>query len=169
MSKSKPPRKAYRPRPKILNTMHVATFMAAKPSKVDLDDVLQPIRSAHTALRQGVATAAQFGLMAGCLDVAVAIEFKGVVRGLSGHLDAADVALNNVYARANLADGWRPPALYWDELDAVQTFIDLHEFQICQLGRSEYAAACRRAAGQNRSAGMRVTFVRDTKTMGVTA
>ena len=167
----KRPKKAYRPRPVATNTMELALFRAAKPSKVDLDDVLQPIHAAHKALREGRASAAQFGLMAGCLDVAVAIEFKGVVRGLSGHLAAAEEALIQVYARANLADGWRPPAMYWDELEAVQTFIDLHEFQIRQLGRGEYASACNRAAGQNRSAGMNVHFVRDSamKAMGVTA
>lgn len=162
----KPPRtKHYRPRPVATNTLVLALHRAAKPSKADIDEVLQPIHQAHKSMREGVVTAQQFGLLAGCLDVAVAIEHLGVVRGLRGHLDAADVALQKIYARSDLDDGWKPTALYWDELDALQTFVDLHVYQINQLSRGEYIAACNRAAGQNRSAGLRVTFVSDIPAM----
>lgn len=161
MGNSTKPRKPYKPRPVALNTLEIAIFRAAKPSKADIADVLGCIQVAHKALREGVATLAQWGLLSGAVTTAKAIDHKGVVTGIRGHLDAADRALSAIYDRANLHDGWKPTALYFDELDAIKDFMLLHSYQVKQLGRAEYVAACNRAAGQIRATGCTVTFARD--------
>lgn len=140
--------------------MALALHYAAKPSTADVKEVLQPIQSAFTALREGVATELQWSILAGSLDVSKAIERQGVVRGLAGHLASAEQALQAISDRARLADGWRPTALYYHEIDAISTFVDLHAFQAQQLGRAEFLAALDSATQKGRSGGGTVTQVR---------
>jgi len=143
MSRNKKPRKAYRPRPVTAHTMTLATHYAAKPSASDRKEVLDMLSSAIQALREGVATEHQWSIAAGSVAVALAIERQGIVRGLLGHQDRRAGAAGHLRPRP--AHRWRPLgcayALYYQELDALQTFLDLHAFQVRQLGRAEFLAA----------------------------
>jgi len=161
MSRSQRPRKAYRPRHVAVNTMAIAIDGASKIRKADLDQVLAELRSAFKALREGVATQLQWSILAGSVDVAKAIERQGVVCKLHDYLVRADEALLAIYNRANTLHGWYPTALYFDELDAVDTFVDLHAFQLRQLGLAEYLAAVESTSNRLRGNGGQVTIVRD--------
>lgn len=160
MSRSHKPRKPYRPRPIAVNTLEIALHRAAKPARADREEVLDMLRQAFKALREGVATEYQWSVIAGSVDVAKAIEQLGVVRGLAGYLADATQALQTIHDRATAAGPWRPTALYFHELDAVQTFVDLHAFQVNQLSRAEFLAAIDRAAHQVRHGGDSVTVVK---------
>lgn len=161
MSRSHKPRKAYRPRPIAINTLEIALHRAAKPAPADRKEVLDMLRSAHKALREGVATELQWSIVAGGVDVAKAIEHQGIVRGLGEHLATAEAALQAVYDRSTASGTWQPSAMYYQELDAVQTFVDLHAFQVNQLGRAEFLAAVDSAASQVRAKGGKVTVAHD--------
>lgn len=166
MSTSKRPRKAYRPRPIALDTMAIALGRAAKPAQADRNEVLGVLRQAHIALREGVATELQWSIVAGGVDVAKAIERQGIVRGLSEHLAAAEAALQAIYDRAMHVSGrWFPTPLNYTELDALRDFVDLHSFQINQLGRAEFLAAIDTATGQIRANGGTPTLVRNIERM----
>lgn len=161
MSRSPKPRKAYRPRLIALNTLEIALHRAAKPAAADREEVLNMLRQAARALREGVATELQWSIVAGAVDVAKAIEHQGIVRGLSEHLNTATQALQAVYDRAMARGQWKPTALHYYELDAVQTFVDLHTFQVNQLGRAEFLAAVDAAQAHIKANGDKVTLVRD--------
>lgn len=161
MSRSPKPRKAYRPRLIAVNTLEIALHRAAKPAAADREEVLNMLRQAAQALREGVATELQWSIIAGALDVAKAIEHQGIVRGLSEHLNTATQALQAVYDRALASGQWKPTALHYYELDAVQTFVDLHTFQVNQLGRAEFLAAVDSAQARIKANGDKVTLVRD--------
>lgn len=160
MSRSHKPRKAYRPRQIAINTMEIALHRAAKPAPADRAVVLNILRLAAKALREGVATELQWSIVAGGVDVAKAIERQGIVRGLAEHLASADASLQAIYDRAMATGTWKATALHYYELDAVQTFVDLHVFQVNQLGRAEFLAAIDRATGQVRADGNKVTLIR---------
>ena len=160
MSRNKKPRKAYRPRQIAVNTLEIALHHAAKPAQEDRAEVLGILRQAAKALREGVATELRWSILDGCLDVALAIERQGVVRGLRGHLASAKEALQAIYNRAIATGAWKPTALHYYELDAVQAFVNLHAFQTNQLGRKEYMAAIDHATNQARLGGNTVTVVR---------
>lgn len=162
MSARKPRRVRYAP---TANTMAIALHHAAKPSRADVGELLDAIKTAFKALRQGRASEREWSILAGTLDVALAVERQGVVRGLHGHLMAAEQALQTVYNRAMLANGWQPTALHYHELDAVHTFVDLHAYQVKQLSRAEYLAAIRSAQARNRNLGNTVTTVTDLSEM----
>ena len=158
MSNHKPRKPRWRPTGDV---MLLAMHRAAKPPASDIDQVLDVVHAAHKALREGVATEQQWSVLAGCLDVALAIERQGVVRGLQDHLASAQTALQAVHDRANATPAWRATPLHWNELDSVHTFVDLHAFQLKQLGRAEYLKAIASAQGAVRSRGERATVVRE--------
>jgi hypothetical protein len=165
MSRSKKPRKACRPRPITADTMALATHFAAKPSVADRAEVLGILRQAIQALREGVATEHQWSVAAGSVTVALAIERQGIVRGLQGHLKTAEQALQDIYDRALRTGGgrWVRVTLYYQELDALQTFMDLHAFQVKQLGRAEFLAAIDAAQKTTIAQGHTATLERNTE------
>jgi hypothetical protein len=158
MSGRKPRRVRFAP---VTNTMAIALHNAAKPNRSDVGELLDAIKGSFKALREGVATERQWSILAGTLDVALAVERQGVVRGLHGHLMAAEQALQTIYNRAMLSTGWQPTALHYRELDAIHTFVDLHAYQVKQLSRAEYLAAIRTAQARNRNLHNTVTVVTD--------
>jgi len=143
MSRNKKPRKAYRPRPVTAHTMALATHYAAKPSTEDRTEVFDMLHQAIGALREGVATEHQWSIAAGSVTVALAIERQGIVRGLHEHLRTAEQALQAIYDRALVSGGgrWVRVTLHYQELDALQTFLQLHTYQIFNLGRGQFLAA----------------------------
>jgi hypothetical protein len=132
-----------------------------RPRTDEVDALMETVRQAAKALCEGVATLSQWALLAGTLDIAKAIEQHDPVRALREHLQCADDALRAVYARGDQLLGWCPVHLEFDELDAVQTFVDLYDFQMRQVSRSEFEAAANRAANQSRGQGAKVVVQRD--------
>lgn len=158
MSGKKPRRARWLP---TADTMAIALHKAAKPPRADVDEVMAATRAAFKALREGVATEYQWSILAGSLDVALAIERQGVVRGLQEHFKSAEAALQTIYDRARRPQGWFPTALHFQELDAVREFINLHDYQVRQLSRAEFIAAIDLAQAQIRSNGNTVTLLKN--------
>lgn len=169
MSRNKPPRKAYRPRAVALDPMAVAIDGAAKPAAADVEQVLKAIQAAFTSMREGVATELQWSILAGALDVAKAIDQQGIVRGMHEHLATTDQALETIYNRAHADTSWRPTPLYFAELDALREFVNLHAFQLRQLGRAEYLQAVYTATSRIRNNHGTATVVRRQGMMGMAA
>lgn len=167
MSRNKKPRKAYRPRSIAVNTLDLALHHAAKPAAGDRAEVLGVLRRAIQALREGVATEHQWSIAAGAVTVALAIERHGIVRGLLEHLKSAEQHLQDIYDRALRAGGgrWVRVTLYYQELDALQTFLELHTFQVEQLGRAEFLAAIDAAQKDTIANGHTATVVHDLERM----
>jgi len=165
MSRNKKPRKAYRPRQIAINTLDLTMHYAAKPTQEDLQDVLQPVEQCVRALREGVATEGQWCIAAGAVQMALAIERQGIVRGLVEHLTSAEQALQAIYRRALATGQWKPTALYYQELDALRDFLQLQTFQVNQLGRREFMQAISRAERQVRKDGHVITVARTPEQM----
>ena len=167
MSRNKKPRKAYRPKPVSLDTLSVASHFAAKPSKQDREEVLRPLRDAVKALREGVATELQWSIAAGGVSVAQAIERQGIVRGLHEHIKTTEKVLQNIYDRALCIGGGRyiRATLYFNEIDTLTEFLELHTFQVNQLGRAEMLAAIDEAQRQTIAQGHVATMVHNIERM----
>jgi hypothetical protein len=161
MSRNKKPRKAYRPKPISADTMTLARHFAAKPSKQDRQEVLGVLRDAVKALREGVATELQWSVAAGSVTVAQAIERQGIVRGLHEHITTAEQALQAIYDRALRIGGGRyiRATLYFNEIAALNEFVELHTFQLNQLGRAEMLAAIDEAQKHTLAQGHTATLV----------
>lgn len=139
MSGKKPRRIKY---PPTVNALSVVMSKVAKVTHEEIAGPLQVLKTALAHMRMGLATERDWSVLAGMLEVSQEIERTGIVRGLHEHLQAAEDALKKVWLRAQVqGGGWRPPTLWWHELEAIQVFIELHEFQCQQLGGAEYDRA----------------------------
>lgn len=161
MATSSKPRRKYRPRPVAANTMHLAMRRASRIPAEELGEVNGQNQAAFQALREGVATELQWCLLASAVEVGLAVEHLGVIRGLRGHLKAAEAALQAIYQRAMAAGGWKPTALYWQEIEHLDTFMWLHREQLQTLSEGEWRKAHDRAMGIVRSSGGRAVDVQD--------
>lgn len=123
------------------NPLELAKAEAARLTATEIAEPIACLRIAARALREGVATEWQWMLVATSLDLAQAIEQLGVVRGLSGHLHAAELALQGIYQRAMTSGAWCCTALYYQEPEDVTTMVDLHQFQLEQLSYGEFRRA----------------------------
>lgn len=166
MSRNKRPRKPYRPKPVTADTLGLALLFAAKPTKEDREEVLSVLRQAIQALRAGVATEHDWSVAAGSVSVAQAIERQGIVRGLREHITVTEQALQAIYDRAMRVGGgrWVRTALWFDEMDALANFLELHTFQVEQLGRAEMLAAIDEAQKHTIAQGHTVTLVHNIDT-----
>lgn len=139
------PRRRYRPRTVAANPIALAANRAATIGSQEREEILQPIRAAFKAMREGVGSEANWLTLAGTAQMATRIEQQGVMRGLQGHLAAADAALQAIRQRASEGGEWRAPALHLGEIDALDTFVWLHAEQLQRLSRGELLAALARA------------------------
>lgn len=89
-------------------------------------------------------------------DGGVFISIKG-----ENHFPAAATALQAVYDRSKPATTWRNFARLYDEMDALHTFVDLHSFQVKQLGRAEFLRAIDSAVASGKAQGNTVSVVKD--------
>ena len=117
--------------------------------------LVDPLRQAARRMREGVATEAEWAMLAGAINVAKAIKGKGVVRGLAEHFASAEAALDAISRRALASGAWQATALYYQELEHVNTLVDLHEYQLGQLSYGERRLAIRTATAVVLSSGGR--------------
>lgn len=146
-------RTPYKP---VVDTITTAMLGASKITAPEVAFMMAPIREAHKALREGVATDMQWCHLAHAMNVAMAIERIGVVRGIKDHIHSAELALAAIQDRASATGTWKPTALHWYELDDIASAVDLHEFQLKQLSRKEFESAVVLATHEVRSTGGRV-------------
>ena len=141
------------------DTMALACRRASLVTEAELQDVMQPLQAAFKAMREGVATEWQWSHLASSVNAALAIERFGVVKGMHEHLRAADLALQGIYRRAMTKCEWHSTPLYYFELDALDTAINLHKFQLTQLSRGEVIRALDYAKAEVLSTGGKVLEV----------
>lgn len=134
------------------NPLIVARNQAACLTASELAEVLDPLRAAAARLRQGIASEDDHAMLTGSIMMAQSIEQQGVVRGLAGHLADIARALATVGARASEGRAWFAPTLYFHEIEAVQLFLELHEFQLRQLSFREFRRALNLTTAHVRSA-----------------
>lgn len=119
----------------------LAIVRASRVSAETIDAVLDPVRDAFRAMREGVATELQWAVLASSVNMAMTIENQRVVNGLAAHLRAAEQALHQIRLRAMTTAEWKPTALYYQEIEALDEFIPLHRFQLEQLSQGELIKA----------------------------
>lgn len=164
MGVTKKPRRKYRPRPVTLDPIALAKRRAGVVPRDEVQEVMQPVHAAFNALRAGVATEMQWMVLAGTVELALHIERQGVVRGILGHLEAAEQALAAIRVRCMATGQWRGTALYFQELDAIDTAITLHErAQLKHLGQGELLAALDKAEACVRAQGGRVVTLAEAQ------
>jgi hypothetical protein len=139
--------------------MKLAIHRATKVPAQEIAEVMAPITSSFKAMREGVATEDEWAVLAGTVELGLAIERQGVVKGLQGHLQAAEQSLAAIQRRAMASGAWKPTALYYQEIEALDTFTWLHKTQLENLSGGEWRQAHDRAVAMVLSARGRVVNI----------
>ena len=147
----------------LVNPIAHAIAGAVKPRDTHIKQITAVLQLAAKHLREGVAAAGDWDIVAGSLSLAVAIEHGGIVRGLGGHFAAFERVMQTIHNRAMLTGRWQRTSLWHHELDEMVNFINLHTYQLQQLSRSELETALTRAQAKIKSEGCAVEVVRDVQ------
>jgi hypothetical protein len=145
-----------------LDPLQLARLSATKHTAAELASIMDPTRQCLKLVREGVATQLQFEVLQSTIVIAEAIEKSGIVRGLADHLASALQACTAIEARALAGGAWRQTALYFQELDALATAVDLHEYQLQQLSARELHRIVQQAMSRVSSSGGNVVRVSET-------
>lgn len=130
----------------------------SKLTPSEIAQVITPVRAAMLHLKRCTATQHDFVWLCTAGQIGMSIERGGVVRGLASHMQAGLDALQAVAARGTTAGEWRSPAMRAAEIDAIDTMLDLHEYQLKQLSYGEFTQANRSAALRVSSTGGQVFY-----------
>lgn len=116
------------------------TSVLLTPTEVETS--LKPLRAASKALRIGVATELEWATVGDAIETAVRLEQRLLPRGLAEHLQSALLALQEIRRRALVSGIWRAVEISLEEMEHVDTAVDLHEWQLLQLSAAE-ASQCK--------------------------
>ena len=112
------------------------------------------------AFRLGRGTLAHWLRLCTFVNVGLAIEEQGIVRGLKEPLMEAHFALQAMSERMEKTGAWVPGALRAIELEAIRALVDWHLAQLSKLSNSEYDAAYRLAVGHVTSEGGEIVNIK---------
>ncbi|GKS96916.1 hypothetical protein [Acidovorax sp. SUPP2825] len=136
-----------------IDTFRKAQLRATRLTEAEISEIMSVIRQCAARLREGVATELQVELLRSTMLIAHQIEHLGYLRGMSGHIEAAMLALSTVHDRASSTGAWTPVQLHLQEMDAINCMVDLHDHQLRQLSFAELQQATNRVIAQMRSQG----------------
>lgn len=161
--------KALNPNP--VDPIAAAMDAAALVGIKEINDVFRILHQCRRALMLGCATKLQVDILTGSCTLAQAVEdlHLGTITGLSGHIAACRDALDTIRARYKASPQtrserlaqWGKTGLRFDEIDAIETFLQVHKQQLSQLSRGEFTQAANRAVARAGGTGEKVEMVRD--------
>lgn len=98
------------------------------------------MQEAFSRLRQGVGTPDDWRRLHDAVRDGLRLANAGIMRGVAGHLQAAQTALTEIERRARELGLWPIPHLA--EIEAIDTAVDLIDLQLRTLGhRARHAHA----------------------------
>lgn len=157
MAANKKPRKAYKPKRVLINTAHVAIFGATALTPDEIDQIIGPSRK-HllTAVNSGFTNAGFIDLQT-AMHAAIAIENSGIVKGLRSEFEAGIEALDAIHDDAthdvSMSEcEWTDIVPTPGQIAALESALDMHEFQLQHLSASEFQKIIRRLVNQVKDA-----------------
>ncbi|WP_313074972.1 hypothetical protein [Melaminivora sp.] len=148
--------------------MQLVRRNATRLTPAEVADTMDAPRQCAARIREGVAAEDHHTVLYTTLLIAQGIEASGIVRGLHEHLSSALQAMDAIRGRALATGAWRCTALYHYELDAINTALDLHEFQLQQLSAGELHDVAARLINRTLSTSGAVART-DSQSLGLTA
>lgn len=139
-----------------LNVLQSVVLRVTLLTADELATSMTPVRRCLTALREGVATEAQWIELASAVEISLAIEDRGVVRGIRGHIKHAEASLLIIHLRAMRSGTWQAMVPDFDELENVTELVELLAYQLKKLTAAEVNDAFKLATGRVISDGGRM-------------
>lgn len=150
MSRSKKPRKAYRPKP-VINSLDWGINGSAKFDKDSIAEILRIVEESFLVMKQGKATAEEWNMIAQALNISEALAQLNIGSNLTPHIRAGQWAMNEVGKRMIAG---RNSVLRAQELhDIDEALIRYHaQLTLCSVG--EYRRAVKGVINWHTGRGM---------------
>lgn len=145
--------------------VNVAIRNTTKLTPPEIEHYIVPSRRAVEAFRVGKGTFKDWLRLCTLVNVGMAIEDGGVVKGLRDELKVALDALEEIGARQDSPTGWKPGALRASELEAIRMLVVAHDFQLRQISYGEHQEAYRLATARVKSDGGEVINLKNIQTI----
>ena len=155
--------------PARLDTITLAKNRAGKLFDHEVNHIIGQTTAGMDSLREGRATERDWSMLAGMLNAAKHINLGGVAKVLDNVIEDAETIINDIWQRATTTGAWRAPILRGPEIEAIQTAIRAHKWQLQQLSQGEALAALQHAEANVRRLGGMVTHSYHTMNPGATA
>lgn len=143
----------------------VAIRNATKLTTPEIERYIVPSRRAVEAFRVGKGNFKDWLRLCTLVNVGMAIEDGGVVKGFRNDLKAALNALEEIGTRQDSPKGWKPGALRASELEAIRMLVVAHDFQLRQVSCGEHQEAYRLATARVKSDGGEVINLKNIQTV----
>ena len=157
--------------PNPVDPIAAAMDAAALVSIKEINEVFRILHQCRKALMQGCATKLQVDILTGSCTLAQTVEdlHIGTITGLTGHIAACKEALDTIreryktspQTRSERLAQWGKTGLRFEEVDAIETFLQIHKAQLSQLSRAEFTKAANLAVARVNSAGDKAEVVRN--------
>lgn len=145
--------------------VNVAIRNATKLTTPEIEHYIVPSRRAVEAFRLGKGNFKDWLRLCTLVNVGMAIEDGGVVKGFRSDLKAALNALEEISTRQDSPKGWKPGALRASELEAIRMLVVAHDFQLRQISYGEHQEAYRLATARVKSDGGEVINLKNIQTI----
>lgn len=137
----------YRHRPVHADPVSLAIVRASLIMPAEVGKVMAPILKSHVALREGQGTHFHWVNLVTAVEIGLALEGIGALKGSRATLECAEMALKMIYDRAMRDDGtWVPVTLYPGELSALLSLVETFPQQLSKVTLGEYKRAEARAS-----------------------
>lgn len=133
-------------RPRVL-PIQIATALVKKMDPQVVRFMMDGLRTCLAVLRTGQGHLNHVLEFDYAAVTASLIERQGVVRGLAQQIADADAAIMSMRLRADRAAGTVGP-LFGNEIAALDSLIEVHQFQLAQISQGEYEGVLRSLAGR---------------------
>lgn len=135
-------RKPRQPRTRVQSPLRLAAWQAALLSAHQVNTIMQPLRDAFRAMREGVATELQWAYLVSAMNIADSISLTSPVRGTRGHIVPAQHALNGYMRRAIQPRGeWLATDLYIEESELIRDALDVYHHLLQHITRGDFQRA----------------------------
>ncbi|KRB33383.1 hypothetical protein [Acidovorax sp. Root70] len=145
--------------------VNVAIRNATKLTTPEIEHYIVPSRRAVEAFRVGKGNFKDWLRLCTLVNVGMAIEDGGVVKGLRSDLKAALDALEEIGTRQDSPQGWKSGALRATELESIRMLVIAHEFQLRQVSYGEHQEAYRLATARVKCDGGEVINLKNIQTI----
>jgi hypothetical protein len=139
MSKTKKPRKAYRPRP-LINTIEAATVRSMKLTDAERELLINPVWDSFAMLRRGEIDNPNFIHLGDMLNVAVALTQPGIGL-LPDHVEKWHKAMDVIADIAQRRREGKSWTCHAHELATLQEAIEYHDIQLMYASAQDVCKA----------------------------
>lgn len=116
----------------------VPSRLASALSPAERSEATAAALDGFRALREGVAKEVSWAFVVSAMNMADGFELRVRQSGARGHIQAAQIALDEAMRRAMATGTWCPPTLFLQEIDDIRVGLEIYQVRLRGCTYGEY-------------------------------